>query len=134
MLKDRNEYDLEERLIDFAVRIIKTAESLPKTKVGNHISGQLMRSGTSPAPNYGEAQGAESRADFVHKMKISLKELRETKVWLRMIVRADVIKPALKLEPLLDENDQLISIFVSSLKTAEQNKKKRECRMSNDEL
>ena len=124
MLKDRKEYDLEERLIDFAVRIIKTAESLPKTKVGNHIAGQLMRSDTSPAPNYGEAQSAESRADFVHKMKLSLKELRETKVWLRMIVMADVIKPALKLEPLLNESDQLISIFVSSLRTAEQNRKK----------
>jgi four helix bundle protein len=124
MLKDRSEYDLEERLIDFAVRIIKTSESLPKTKVGNHIARQLMRSGTSPAPNYGEAQGAESRADFVHKMKIALKELRETKVWLRIIVRADVIKPALKLDPLLDENDQLIAIFVSSIRTAKKEKQR----------
>jgi four helix bundle protein len=108
VLTGNKEYDLEERLIDFAVRIIKTSESLPKTKVGNHIAGQLMRSGTSPAPNYGEAQSAESRADFVHKMKVSLKELRETKVWLKMILRADVIKPALKLEPLLDELCQII--------------------------
>ena len=118
-------YDLEERLIDFAVRIIRTAESLPRTKVGLHITGQLIRSGTSPAPNYGEAQSAESRADFVHKMKIALKELRETKVWLQMITRADLIKPALKVEPLIDETNQLISIFVKSIKTAKKNIKKK---------
>ena len=78
--EDGKTYDLEERLIDFAVRIIRMAESLPKTKVGNQVSGQLVRCGTSPAPNYGEAQSAESRADFIHKMKVCLKELRETKV------------------------------------------------------
>jgi len=124
MLSENVKYDLEERLIDFAVRVIRTAESLPKSKVGNHVAGQLVRSGTSPAPNYGEAQSAESRADFVHKMKLSLKELRETKVWLRMIVKADLVKSALSLDPLIDENDQLISIFVSSLRTAEQNRKR----------
>ena len=124
MLSENVKYDLEERLIDFAVRVIRTAESLPKSKVGNHVAGQLARSGTSPAPNYGEAQSAESRADFVHKMKLSLKELRETKVRLRMIVKADLVKSALSLDPLIDENDQLISIFVSSLRTAEQNRKR----------
>ena len=66
MSKDKRLFDLEERLIDFAVRIIHTSELLPKTRVGNHIAGQLIRSGTSPAPNYGEAQSAESRADFIH--------------------------------------------------------------------
>ena len=101
-------YDLEERLIDFAVRIIRMAESLPKTRVGNHIAGQLIRCGTSPAPNYGEAQSAESRADFVHKMKVCLKELRETRVWLLMIVRAKLITPVSKLESLIDENNELI--------------------------
>ena len=70
-----NPRDLEERMIDFAVRIINVVEALPNTKVGNHIGGQLLRSGTSPAPNYGEAQSAESRRDFIHKMKIALKEL-----------------------------------------------------------
>jgi len=124
-MKENKTYDLEERLIDFAVRIIKTAESLPKNKVGNHISGQLIRSGTSPAPNYGEAQSAESRADFIHKMKISLKELRETRIWLLMIKRADLIKPVSKLEPLIDESNQLISIFVSCVKTAARNKLSR---------
>ena len=124
MSKDKRTFDLEERLIDFAVRIIRIAESLPKTKVGNHIAGQLIRCGTSPAPNYGEAQSAESRSDFIHKMKICLKELRETKVWLKMIVRAKLMKPASKLEPLVNENDELISIFVSSIRTAEQKKRK----------
>ncbi len=124
MSKDERTFDLEERLIDFAVRIIRIAESLPKTKVGNHIAGQLIRCGTSPAPNYGEAQSAESRSDFIHKMKICLKELRETKVWLTMIVRANLIKPKSKLEPLISENDELISIFVTSINTANKNKKK----------
>ncbi len=122
MLNANKEYDLEDRLIDFAVRIVHAAESLPKTKVGNHIAGQLIRSGTSPAPNYGEAQSSESRADFVHKMKVSLKELRETKVWLLMIIKADLIKPASKLKTLIDENDQLIAIFVSSVRTAKKHK------------
>ena len=122
MSKDERTFDLEERLIDFAVRIIRIAESLPKTKVENHIAGQLIRCGTSPAPNYGEAQSAESRSDFIHKMKICLKELRETKVWLIMIVRANLIKPESKLEPLINENDELISIFVTSINTANKNK------------
>jgi four helix bundle protein len=120
MSKESRTFDLEERLIDFAVRIIRIAESLPKTKVGNHIAGQLIRCGTSPAPNYGEAQSAESRADFIHKMKICLKELRETRIWLIMIVRANLIKPASKLQPLIDENNELISIFVTSVITAKQ--------------
>ena len=124
MSKENRIFDLEERLIDFAVRIIRIVESLPKTKVANHIAGQLVRCGTSPAPNYGEAQRAESRSDFIHKMKVALKELRETKVWLLMIVRAKLIKPVSKLDSLIGENDELISIFMSSIKTAKQNKKK----------
>ncbi len=124
MSKDNRVFDLEERLIDFAVRIIQLAESLPKTRVGNHVAGQLIRCGTSPASNYGEAQSAESRSDFIHKMKICLKELRETRVWLVMIVRASLIKPASKLDSLIQENDELISIFVTSIKTAEQKRRK----------
>jgi len=120
MSKECKTFDLEDRLIDFAVRIIRLAEALPKTRVGNHISGQIIRSGTSPAPNYGEGQSAESRPDFIHKMKICLKELRETKVWLLMIAKANLMKPASKLQPLIDENNQLISIFVTSIKTARQ--------------
>jgi four helix bundle protein len=123
MSKDWKTFDLEDRLIDFAVRIIRIAESLPKSRIGSHIAGQLVRSGTSPAPNYGEAQSAESPADFVHKMKLCLKELRETRVWLLMIVRAKIIKPASKLESLIDENNQLISIFVKSIQTARKKRK-----------
>ncbi len=117
-------FDLEERLINFAVRIIRTAESLPKTKVGNHIAGQLIRCGTSPAFNYGEAQSAESRSDFIHKMKVCLKELRETKICLLLIIKAKLLKTTSKLEPLINENDELISIFVTSIKTAKQKNKK----------
>ena len=124
MSKDWKTFDFEDRLIDFAVRIIRIAESLPKTKTGSHITGQLVRCGTSPAPNYGEAQGAESRADFVHKMKLCLKELRETRVWLLMLVKAKLIKAASKLESLIDENNQLISIFVKSIQTARKKRKK----------
>ena len=116
-------HDLEERLIDFAVRIIRMIEDLPNTRVGNHIAGQLLRCGTSPAPNYGEAQGAESRADFIHKMRVCLKELRETRVWLLMIVRATRIKSSSKLDPLIQETNELISIFVTSIRTAKKGKK-----------
>jgi four helix bundle protein len=120
--KENKELKLEDRLIDFAVRIIRVAESLPKTKAGNHIAGQLIRCGTASAPNYGEAQDAESRADFIHKMKIALKELRETKIWLLIAEKANLIKPVSKFATLIDESDQLISIFVASVKTAKKNK------------
>ena len=123
MLKDPRIYDLEDRLIEFGVRIIRLAEALPKTRAGNHIAGQIIRSGTSPAPNYGEAQSAESRPDFVHKMQICLKELRETRVWLLLIAKATLVKLASQLDPLIDENTQLISIFASSVKTAKQKRR-----------
>jgi four helix bundle protein len=113
-------YNLEARVIDFGVRIIRFAEALPKTKVGNHIAGQILRSGTSPAANYGEAQSAESRSDFIHKMRICLKELRETQAWLQMIAKANLVKPASQLDLLIDENNQLISIFVTCIKTAKE--------------
>ena len=122
-MSKEEKFDLEERLVDFAVRIIKVSDSLPNTRAGNHVRGQILRSGTSPAPNYAEAQSAESRGDFVHKVKIVLKELRETKVWLRMIVKAELIAPPSKLEPLIAENNELISIFVASVKTASKNRK-----------
>ncbi|MBW2365137.1 MAG: four helix bundle protein [Deltaproteobacteria bacterium] len=106
MSENDKKYDLEERLVDFAVRIIHLSESLPKSKAANHIAGQIIRSGTSP------------RSDFLHKMKICLKELRETKVGLLMMIKAKLIKPLSKLDSLMDENNQLISIFVSSISTA----------------
>jgi four helix bundle protein len=120
MSKGNNKFDLEDHLINFAVRIIEVARSLPKTRIGNHIGGQLIRCGTSSAPNYGEAQGAESRSDFVHKMRVCLKELRETRVWLIMIIRLKLIKPTSKLDSLIDENNQLICIFITSIKTAKE--------------
>ena len=110
--------EIEDRLIDFAVRVLNVTESLPNTKAGNHIAGQLVRSGTSPAPNYGEAQSAESRRDFIHKMKICLKELRETLIWLRIIERKELCPPE-RLAEIIKECDELISIFVKSVKTAE---------------
>jgi four helix bundle protein len=108
--------ELEERLIDFAVRIIKLSASLPKTPAGKHVAGQLLRSGTSPAPNYGEARGAESQADFAHKLGIVLKELNETCIWLRIIERSRIIKPELLAE-IIKENTELCRVFTASLKT-----------------
>src|ERR1700681_3420651 len=84
---------LEERLIDFAVRIIKLSSSLPRTPAGKHIAGQILRAGTSPAPNYGEARGSESSADFIHKLSVVLKELNETSIWLQIIRRSELLKP-----------------------------------------
>ncbi len=118
MPKEPRIFDLEDRLILFGVRIIRLAEQLPKTRVGNHITGQMIRSGTSPAPNYGEAHSAESRADFVHKMLVCLKELRETRVWLLMTAKANLVKSTSEIDRLIDENNQLISIFVTSVRTA----------------
>ena len=123
MSKGRRVFDLEERFIDFAVRIIRMVNGLPKTKAGRHIARQMIRSGTSPAPNYGEAQSAESSADFIHKLKICLKELRETKVWLLIIAKAGFFGEATGLESLISETDELISILVTSIKTAKKNQK-----------
>ena len=118
---NEEKYDLKDRLIDFAVRIISLSESLPSTKAGKHISGQILRSGTSPASNYGEAIGAESRADFIHKLKIALKELRETEVWIKIIIRSKTVEKTEKLLPLLKETDELISILFKSINTARKN-------------
>jgi len=114
-------YDLSKRLLEFTVRLIEMVGRIPNTRVGNHISGQLLRCGTSPGPNYSEAQSAESRNDFIHKMRIALKELRETSFWLKVLHRI----MAQKLEPdllwLINETEELISIFVSSINTADSN-------------
>jgi four helix bundle protein len=113
---------LEERLINFAVRILKLSASLPKTTAGKHIAGQIVRLGTSPASNYAEARGAESHSDFIHKLGIVLKELNETFIWLRIIERSQTINEKL-LKSILEENRELCRIFISSLKTARANKK-----------
>ena len=111
-------YDLEERLLEFSARIILLSEQLPKTRAGNHIAGQILRSGTSPYPNHAEAQGAESRKDFIHKMRVCLKELRETLRWLNLIDKANMVKDTKLLDFIRKENDELIRIFMSSIKTA----------------
>ena len=121
MSKEEKKFDLQERFIDYAVRIINLSEQLPETKTGKHISFQILRSGTSPAPNYGEAQSAESRADFIHKLKIALKELRETEVWLKIIIKTKIIQSSTKLSTLLQETDELISILFKSIETAKKN-------------
>ena|SRR5437867_3622956 len=108
--------DLQDRLVDFAVRIINLASRLPKTPAGRHVAGQILRSGTSPAPNYGEARAAESQADFVHKLHVSLKELNETAIWLQMIEKSRMIE-AQQLADLIEENRQLSRILTSSIKT-----------------
>ena len=116
-------YDLEERLLEYSVRIIKIVEQLPNTKAGKHVAGQLLRSGTSPYPNHGEAQAAESQRDFIHKLRISLKELRETQRWLKLIQRVPLIKKPELLIYILEETEELIKIFVTSIKTAEKKQK-----------
>jgi four helix bundle protein len=116
-------FNLDERLVEFASVIIDIAESLPKTMAGIHVAGQLTRSGTAPCLQYGEAQSAESRNDFIHKMKISLKELRETHNCLRLIKRKNWYPTAELLNLWMDENNQLISIFVKSIETAKRNNK-----------
>jgi four helix bundle protein len=114
-------YDLEERLLEFAARIIRLTDELPPTRAGNHVAGQMLRSGTSPLPNHGEAQAAESRDDFVHKMSICLKELRETRRWLRLIQRVPLVKKPELVTPLTEECEALIKIFAKSIRTARTN-------------
>lgn len=112
-------YDLEERLLQYSARIIRLVDSLPKTRGANHVGGQLLRSGTSPLSNHGEAQAAESVDDFIHKLKICKKELIESHRWLRLICLAPLVRRADRTAPLIDETDQLIRIFAKSLHTAQ---------------
>ena len=125
MKTDNNKkYDLEDRLIEFAVLVITIAENLKNSRAGNHIASQIVRSGTLPSLNYGEAQSAESLSDFIHKFKILLKELRETRVALKIIKRVPLINDIEIVDKGLNECNELISIFVKSIDTAKKNKKK----------
>jgi len=108
--------DIEERLIDFAVRVVNLCANLPKTEAGKHIGGQLLRSGTSPAANYAEARGAESDKDFIHKLKISLKELNETRIWLKIILKSKML-PESRLQNIITENNELGKIINASIQT-----------------
>ena len=111
-------FDLEDRLLDYAAAIVRLVEELPKSRAGNHVTAQLLRPGTSPLPNHGEAESAESPADFIHKLKVCLKDLRETKRWLRLVARIPAL-PAHAVDPLLAETVELIRIFAASIRTAE---------------
>ena len=110
--------DLEDRLLDFAVNIVELTESLPTTRSGNHVAGQLLRSGTSPLSNHGEVEAAESRKDFVHKLRICPKELRETKRWLRLVGRLKKLGQPTNLAVCRGEVEELIRIFAASVRTA----------------
>lgn len=116
-------YDLEDRLLDFAVSIVELTDSFPNTRAGNHIGGQLLRCGTSPLSNHGEVEAVESRKDFVHKLRICLKELRETRRWLRLTGRLKKLGAVAALPVCLSEIDELIKIFTASIRMAEKNAK-----------
>ena len=116
--KDDRTWDLEERLLKYSAEVVKLTERLVKTRAGNHVGGQLLRSGTSPYFNHGEAEGAESRRDFVHTLGVCLKELRESERALRLIERVSLVDPPSDVQPLLKETDELIRIFKASVRTA----------------
>lgn len=121
---EQRKYDLEDRFVDYTCRMIDVVEALPNNRAGNYIAGQLVRSCHSPAFNYGEAQGAESRNDFIHKMGIILKELKECRTALKIIIKKQLIKPVLKLDPIYKETEELIAIIGKSISTAQKNKGK----------
>lgn len=110
--------ELEERLTDFSVQVLRISNQLPGTRVGQILSSQIARSGTSCALNYGEARGAESRKDFIHKIQLVLKELRETFICLKIIQKTKLIKSENEVSDVLSECNELISIFVRSVRTA----------------
>lgn len=111
-------FDLEERLLEYSARIIRLVDLLPSSRAGNHVAGQLLRCWTSPLPNHGEAQAAESRADFEHKLHICLKELREARRWLLLIDRVPLLKNLVECRKLTLETEERIRIFFASLRTS----------------
>ncbi len=125
MEKQDRKFDLEERLIDFTIMIIDIVETMPNTKAANHIGGQLLRSGCSPALNYGEAQEAGTKKDFIHKMGICRKELRETKVALKIIIKRPYQEVSNTAERTLKECSELLAIFSKSIETARKNLNKK---------
>jgi four helix bundle protein len=121
-IEPERKYDLEERLLDFAAAVIDVSEKVPATRAGNHIGGQLLRSGTSPYGNHAEAQEPESADDFIHKMKVCLKELREARRWSRLIEQKRWLGKDAQLALVLKEVEELIRIFKASIRTAEHNR------------
>ena len=116
--------DLSNRLWQFAARVGKVVDALPDTRLGRHVAGQLVRCGTAAPPNYDEGCAAESRADFVHKLAIALKELKETRGWLHFIVIAELLR-AKRITPLSDEGFALCNILAKSIITAKSNRRRR---------
>ena len=114
--------DLDERLVDFAVAVLGLCQALPPTAAGRHVAGQMLRSGTSPAANYAEARGAESRSDFIHKLRVVLKELNETNTWLKIVRRSGML-PSEALSSLQRECSDLARIVNASIKTAKTNQR-----------
>jgi four helix bundle protein len=119
-----NRFDLEGRLLVLASAVIDLSEELPKTRVGLHVGGQILRSGTSPYSNHGEAEAAESRDDFIHKMRICLKELRETRRWARLIRHRGWCEGSAALGRVLSHADELVRIFSASIRTAHRNRER----------
>ena len=116
-------YDLEDRLVEYSCRMIDVVEALPSTRAGNYIAGQLIKCSLSPAFNYGEVQGAESRDDFIHKLGVVLKELKECRTALKIIRRKELIKPIKRVDKIFKETEELIAIIAKSIETATKNKK-----------
>ena len=119
-----NAEDVSDRILQFAAKVGKVVDALPDSRLGRHIAAQLIRAGTSSLPNYEEARAAESRADFVHKLSICLKELRESRSWIRLIVKTDLLSSS-QIANLLDECTQLSKIVAQSIVTAKSNKARR---------
>jgi four helix bundle protein len=117
---NQRSYDLEERLVKYSCQVMEVVEALPVTKAASYIAGQLIRCGLAPALMYGEAQSSESRDDFIHKMKIGVKELKETRICFKMIIARKMVNG---LEAVTKENEELIAIISKSIATANKNKK-----------
>lgn len=115
--------DISDRLLEFAVRIIQLVDALPNTPVGRHIGGQVLGSGTSPGANYEEARGAESKADFVHKLGIVLKELSETRYWLKVLIKSKLL-PQKRIQGVFSESDELCKIIGQSVITVKKKQRR----------
>ncbi len=118
----KERFDLEDRFVNYTCKMIDVVEALPKTRTGNYIAGQLIRSCHSPTFNYGEVQAAESKNDFIHKMKVVLKELKECRIALKIIKKKELIKP-IKLSNVFKGTEELIAIIAKGISTAKNNQR-----------
>ena len=119
---EQRKYDLEDRLLEYAARIVHLIDALPRSRAANHVADQLLRSGTAPLSHHGEAQAAESRDDFIHKLSLALKELKESRRWLRLIEKTRMAKDVRTVETLLAETEELVRIFGASIRTSRSRK------------